>query len=436
VLGWAGVAGLVLCGLVLQVGSMFPGYAALWPTVSAVLVLMAGATGSGVGADRWLSSRPLEYLGNLSYALYLWHWPVLLFYLVTRDREKVGLLGGTFIIGLSLALSVLTYHFVETPVRESKRGLLARWNGYRFGVAALIPVLLLAGTWQAVATSRSESSVVSVGDPDHPGAQSRLPGFDYRVDGSVEPVPSFVALTDDWPAMTKGSCETSPRNAELQVCTYASTAAPERWLALLGDSHADQYTTTLLELADKRNWGIIRMVKGACPFSVDADAMPGDPGCIQWNADAAEELIERRPDAVLALSTRDVRPGLTEYTPPGFVEQWRKLEPAGIPVLAIRDNARHSFSLPDCAASKGPDSPECATPRAELFAQQAPYESIPDIPSNVSFLDFTDYYCLERTCPALIGNVLVHMDSHHISSTYMRTLAPIAERKIDEALGW
>jgi peptidoglycan/LPS O-acetylase OafA/YrhL len=436
VLGWAGVAGLVLCGLVLQVGTVFPGYAALWPTMSAVLVLLAGTTGSGLGADRVLSSRPLEYVGNLSYALYLWHWPVLLFYLVTRDRTEVGLLGGGFVIGVSMGLSVLTYHFIETPVRESKSALLSRWAGYRFGVAALVPVLLVAGTWQAVATNRAGSSVTTLEDPDHPGAQAMLPGFEYRGDENAESVPSFVALTDDWPAMTKGSCSPSPRNDDLQICTYSPSQAPQRWIALVGDSHADQYTSSLLELADRRDWGIIRMVKGACPFSVDADAMPGDQGCIRWNADVADELIERRPDAVLTLATRDVRAGLTEYTPSGFVEQWRVLEQAGIPVLAFRDNARHDFSLPDCAAAKGGDSPDCATPRAELFAPQPPYEAIADVPLNVSFLDFTDYFCTEQVCPAEIGNVLVHMDSHHISATYMRTLAPVVERKIDAAMGW
>ena len=81
-MGWVGLVGLLACGAVLQVGNIFPGIAALWPTGCAVLVLLAGSPGARWGADRLLTSRPLRYVGDLSYPLYLWHWPVLVFTLV------------------------------------------------------------------------------------------------------------------------------------------------------------------------------------------------------------------------------------------------------------------------------------------------------------------------------------------------------------------
>ncbi len=86
-LGWIGLVGLLACGAVLRVGAVFPGIAALWPTGCAVLVLLAGDTGARCGADRLLTSRPLRYVGDLSYPLYLWHWPVLVFCLVL-DRAR------------------------------------------------------------------------------------------------------------------------------------------------------------------------------------------------------------------------------------------------------------------------------------------------------------------------------------------------------------
>lgn len=63
-LGWAGVAELVGRGSALTVAAQFPGYVALWPTLSAAAVLIAGVTASRVGADRLLASRPLRYLGG------------------------------------------------------------------------------------------------------------------------------------------------------------------------------------------------------------------------------------------------------------------------------------------------------------------------------------------------------------------------------------
>ncbi|GAB3477391.1 peptidoglycan/LPS O-acetylase OafA/YrhL [Amycolatopsis cihanbeyliensis] len=435
-LGWIGVFGLASCGMLLQVGTVFPGYAALWPTMAAVLVIVAGATDSRLGADRILAARPLEYVGNLSYALYLWHWPVLLFYLVIRDREEVGWRGGAAIIGLSFVLAALTYHLVEKPVRDSRIGVRSRWGSYRFGAATLVPVLIAAGAWQAVATQRVGESTIEVGDPDHPGAAAMAPGFTYTGAEEVEPAPSLVALPEDW-AGIPGPCPRPSSNEELEVCANGVDAAgAEKRVVIVGDSHIQQYLAAFLPMAERRNWQLSAILKGACPFSVDADAMPGDAGCIQWNADVADYLAETRPDAVVTLATRDVRAGPTEYTPPGYVEQWRAMERAGIPVVAIRDNARHDFSGPACVERHGPESVECSTPRGALFAERPPYAAIPDVPSNVSFLDFTDYYCTELACPSLIGNVLVYLDGHHLSATYMSTMSPIIEQQFVSVLGW
>jgi peptidoglycan/LPS O-acetylase OafA/YrhL len=149
-LGWLGLVGLVACGLVLQVGSVFPGWAALWPTLCTATVITAGATGSRLGADRLLSARPVRYVGDLSYALYLWHWPVLVFYLVVRGRREVGWLSGAFVIGTSVALAVATHHPVEVPVRHSGVGEVRAWRAHVLGAAAMVPVLVAAFAWQAV----------------------------------------------------------------------------------------------------------------------------------------------------------------------------------------------------------------------------------------------------------------------------------------------
>src|SRR5690606_28186542 len=167
VLGWLGVAGLVSCGLVLQVGTMFPGYVALWPVLSAAFVLVAGQTGTVFGADRFLSSRPLKYLGDISFSLYLWHWPVLLFYLMARDQATVGWRGGAAIIAASLVLAMLTYHLVEEPVRRAKVDVRSDWGSYRIGAATLAVVLAVAGAWQLTAVQKA-NFVPKEDDPRHP----------------------------------------------------------------------------------------------------------------------------------------------------------------------------------------------------------------------------------------------------------------------------
>ncbi|WP_257879691.1 acyltransferase family protein [Kocuria flava] len=90
VLGWAGLVSMVLVGVLVDVQGAFPGWIALWPLLSAAAVIVAGSSGSRWGVDRVLASGPLVRLGDAAYALYLVHWPLLITYLVVRDRPVAG----------------------------------------------------------------------------------------------------------------------------------------------------------------------------------------------------------------------------------------------------------------------------------------------------------------------------------------------------------
>ncbi|MEU3270184.1 acyltransferase family protein [Saccharomonospora sp. NPDC006951] len=431
--GWLGVIGLVSCGLILQVGTVFPGYAALWPTMSAALVLLAGATDSKAGADRFLSSRPLIYLGNLSYSLYLWHWPVLIFYMIVRGRDEVGLRGGAVVIAASVVLSILTYHIVEKPVRDSKIGVKNKWGAYRFGVAALVVVLGVAGAWQVVSKQRA-SFALDLDDPDHPGAQvMSASGPILNLEADI--VPPFAALPEQFDTFEDEECTTSARHEELRVCTVDPTEPPQRRLVVVGDSHSQQYIAALRPLVEKRGWQIISMGRGGCPLTATQD-LPNNEECVPWNAAVIEEIIETKPDAVMTMGTRDVRVGLKEWTPEGYVAQWQRLNEAGIPVVAMRDNPRFSFEPSECVQMHGVDAAQCSTPRAEMYPLKAPYETDPTIPPNVSFVDLSNYYCTADTCPPVIGNVLVYMDDNHVTAAYMETLSSVVDEHLVDALGW
>jgi len=425
VLGWAGVVGLVLCGLVLQVGTVFPGYAALWPTLCAVLVLLAGTTGSAVGADRILGSRPVRYVGDLSYALYLWHWPVLLFYLTYRNQPEVALRGGAVIIAISFGLAVLTHHLIEEPARKSRFGEPTGWGAYRFGAVLLVAALGAAVAWQGYTDRRAEFAI-SVDDPNHPGAAAQYPGFRYRGEPNVEPLPPLVALPHEWASAEGMDCE--PNNT---VCTQRPAGTPTKKVVIIGDSHIQQYLSAMRPIAEQRDWELTSFLMGSCPFALDTDEFA--PYCKKWNIEAAARIIDLAPDAVITLATYDVRVGQTEKTPPGFVNGWRTLTEAGIPVVAVRDTPRHPFDPGSCVQANGPDA--CATPRAELYADVPPYQELP-VPPGVSFMDLTPFFCTAEVCPSLIGNVWVYMDFNHPTSAYMRTMSPVVAEQLSAVLGW
>src|SRR4029078_13636281 len=94
-----------------------PAHAALCAVCSTMLVMMAGNSGSRFGADRFLSTKPLVYLGGISYAVYLWHWPVLGFYSCFNGDFTVGLVAGLGVMAASIALAAISTRLVEAPIR-------------------------------------------------------------------------------------------------------------------------------------------------------------------------------------------------------------------------------------------------------------------------------------------------------------------------------
>src|SRR3712207_2383783 len=115
VLGWGGVLALIACGAVLDGAHQFPGWQAAWPVLCAVAVIVAGDSGGRAGVHRALSRPAARWLGRVSYTLYLWHWPVLVLYLVRSGRDTPSLLGALAVIALSLVLAAVTHRLVERP---------------------------------------------------------------------------------------------------------------------------------------------------------------------------------------------------------------------------------------------------------------------------------------------------------------------------------
>ena len=424
--GWVGVLGLVACGFVLDGGSMFPGYEALWPTLCAALVLLGGVTRSRYGVHRLLVLRPVQFLGGVSYPLYLWHWPMLVLFMVARDQDEIGVLGGIAVIAVSVVLAVLTSRFVESPLRRPR---ISDGDAYRYGAAAVTVVLLAAAVWQFAAAQR-EIPTDGLGGPQYPGAAA-------LVDGEPEPAPLMpapVSVYEDWVWVQDWDC-TPLAEVRSDICTQPVEAPPERRILVVGDSHLEQLIAALVPIARQHDWQLIGALRGACPFSTVSEVDPNDAECVAWNAAVNDKIAELRPDAVVTLATRDVRSGPTEQTPAGFVEQWWRLYDLDIPVLAVRDNPRFAYDVPDCVRQHGRDEDPCGVDRDAVYASDPPYTLLPNVPPNVSFLDLADYLCDDTRCPAEIGNVLVYLDDNHLTASYATTMAAVIEDQVVAAVG-
>jgi peptidoglycan/LPS O-acetylase OafA/YrhL len=418
-LGWTGVVGLLLCGLVLNVATLFPGYAALWPTACAVLVLLTGTSGSRWGVDRLLATRAARYLGDLSYALYLWHWPLLVLVLAGSQRTSVDLGGGALIVVASLAVAAITHHLVERPAMRRAGPRLRR----TLAAGTALMVLSAAG-WQAAALAAPADATIET----HPGALA-LAGAETL---PATALPPLLTVSEDWVRIERWDCRPMAR-FPMDVCAQPVDHEPARRIVVVGDSHTQQLIGALAPVVENHGGQVIAIVRGACPFSTASEVVPDDPECLAWLDAAGAEITDLHPDLVVTLASREVRPGRTEHTPPGFVEQRWRLHDIGIPVLAVRDNPRFDHSQPDCLAQHGRSAPECGIARAAVYASEPPWTELP-VPPTVTFLDLADQLCDAEQCPAEIGNVVVYMDDNHLTATYTRTMASAVDAYLEPIL--
>lgn len=434
VVGWTGLAALLVLGMVLDVRGGFPGFLALWPVLCAAAIVAAGAPdGRGAGPARMLASRPLRALGRDAYALYLVHWPVLITFLVVNDREEVGVVGGIGIVALSLILARVLTRVVDAPLRGWRRSDRSPLVPLAIVAAAVSVVALPVGAWQATTWAR-ERAVEARATVMNPGAGVlRDPALaEIPADAPVLPLPTL--LEAEWQQSDRGctgewETQTAILNGTCGETEHITRA--RRTVAVIGDSHAQQISAALFPAAADNGWAVVSLIKGGCSMGLDEPGL--DDQCDQWREESLE-LVERvRPDAVLTVLTRSDPGEDDEQLRPGIERFLDRMQDAGIPVLGVRDNPRFAYDMFECVI--GAEDPlDCAAPRSASLADRNPAEVLADRP-GLSLLDLTPWICPDDLCVGVIGNVAVYRDDNHLTRSYARTLAPNLSEQLPERLG-
>jgi peptidoglycan/LPS O-acetylase OafA/YrhL len=150
VAAFAGIAMIVFPAFLYNDATAFPGVSALVPCAGAGLIIAAGEHGSSM-VGKALAQRPVVFVGLISYSLYLWHWPVIVFqntFHLLVDRHGSDALSKLSAFALSLILAVISWRFVETPFREGprrpKRRALFLSAGVAAGVITAMGVVMIA----------------------------------------------------------------------------------------------------------------------------------------------------------------------------------------------------------------------------------------------------------------------------------------------------
>ncbi|WP_420369217.1 acyltransferase family protein [Curtobacterium sp. L1-20] len=442
---WVGFATIAGSFLLFTAALPFPGWIAVVPVVGALLVIACGDPETPDAPGMLYRWRPVQWAGDVSYSLYLWHWPLVVL-VPAATGTALGTRAKVAILVASVLLAAVTKVVVEDPVRS--RPFLAdrpaRWTVVAVA-ASLVPVLVVSTVASADAGRRIDAeraaaaaflargdecvgaaAVVGTDCPTTPATSVLLPGLD-------------AAQTDD---VNTPACWSRNTESAVKVCGHGPAPdAAALTVALIGDSHSNQYLAALERLADEAHWHVDVYGKSGCAWTsaVQEDAPDWVSRCESWKRSLQGELAVRKPYDVILTSYQRQSPfveperGTREQSiVDGFVDTWSRQTARGTKVVAIRDNPGTRDDYLTCVERHLDTDPgaACAVPRTDALgttdAQVAAVRAV----RGASLLDLTDLMCGPEACEPVVGNVVVYRDPRHLTSTFTRSLAPMIRQGV------
>ncbi|MFW0793762.1 acyltransferase family protein [Gordonia sp. CPCC 205515] len=436
-LGVFALALIITCGWWIAGVQQYPGAWALVPVGATLLLIWTGAQ-QGAPVTRALAHPRLVWLGSIAYALYLWHWPLLIFYLAWRYQDDVNWLEGTAILAVSVVLAWATTKFIEAPMRSGRATTLPR--AYRRALLGIILVSsVIAGSTVVVWQYNAANATVNTANLDprlYPGARAFLDGAPVP---KVDPQPSPEVADKDWPITSYDSIISGWKDPSIKVGVYGDKTAT-RTIALVGGSHAEYWITALDDIGKRHGFRVTTYLKVGCALTTShVFTWFGQKyyQCNDWSRRVMDRLAVDKPDVVFTNSTRPVEQGPGDYVPQDYRDIFAQFRDRGQQVVAVRDNpwAHGKLKPPECLA-EGKKPQVCGVPRDLALAPTDPALAIaPDYP-NMTFLDYSDGMCTATYCPAVVGNILLWHDYHHLTATFVRSLIPYVEQDLQTSLHW
>lgn len=414
-LGVIGIVFVLLAGTWFDTRTLYPGIAALLPTLGTVFILRAGATRPLTGISRVLTIVPLQWIGGLSYGWYLWHWLVLVTARVFDPNPTLPVRIGLMLVALALAIASL--HLVENPIRRNR--VLARRPLVSLGLAsvAILGSVALALVW-------------------------RQASFTWAM---LPEQQQYTRARADAPSVYGDDCHADAyvTSIDLARCTYGNKNGTGT-VVLFGDSHAAQWFPALEAIATQKGWRLISLTKAACQpaelslyYRVVGRSYDE---CTEWRQSAVDAMIELQPELVVVASVSKARVNLATWEQASSALLAR-LSPAARKIILLRDTPIPGFDVPTCLARRAWNpilwaQQSCAIKSAAANPKKLSkiQELQADKFDNVFIVDMNRFICSSEPCPAEINSTIVYRDESHLSKNFVKNLAPALSKQIDAAI--
>jgi peptidoglycan/LPS O-acetylase OafA/YrhL len=447
-----GIAAILASSVVLTGATRFPGWVAIIPVGGAVLVMIFGGRSDGRIRTPFIWMRPIEFIGAVSFAMYLWHWPLIVLGPSVLGRP-LNTCDKFVILFASIALAWLTKITVEDPLRRSKILGTKSWRTFAMGAIATaltIALALGAGTWAnsinaeiaaenakkvARALVKPSTSCLGAFAMSHPADCPDIftVSAKYGPDVAKDDWGPIAGVNKDGTMPTSTCTKFGPDNA-YSDCLLVDSGASAPGMVIVGDSHALALLEPIAVVARAQKITLHAILKNSCtptqPQQYDNQA--NRAACNDWRY-AMMTYVAEMPHVSTVIAAGYTRKEgwkdsaqskssiMRDYT--GLWSQWVD---AGKKILVVEDVPMTSGqSVPECVKDHPGVVDPCSVTRAKSLTPDIVVDAVAyaDDP-NIQLMSLNDAFCDKTTCHAVIGATIAYRDSHHLSATFALTLVP------------
>jgi peptidoglycan/LPS O-acetylase OafA/YrhL len=447
-----GLGAIAVSTMVLTEATPFPGTAALLPVLGTAALIVAGEGERSTAVGRTLAAGPLVLIGDWSYSIYLWHWPVIVLVRSNLGPERFGSITVRLLtLAVVFALSWATFKWVETPFRTGRtwrrtgRALLI----YPVSVAAALATVLVAS--QDLSYRLGEwSDEPAIEAADYQGRRLGEDSYVALVRASVLAAKDGRAVPSD---LTPGLLELRSQTASLGKCDYRTGTtdlcpigdpAAERSIVVLGDSHARALSPAVEEIGREHGYRVYVLVYSGCTATalqqIDRDTGRLWTECEEFKVWARNTIADLSPDLVVVstsagrlidpetgetLTARDGR--YDSALERGWTQLFDDLKVDADQVYVVGNTPKLPQETGVCLTDGHPDLGDCAFPPGSYAVREARTSFAAADAAGVGFVDASKWFCAQGLCPSVVGNYITMRDSHHMTPDYSRWLAtPLA----------
>jgi len=453
-----GLLGIASAVLLFNPQTAFPGYAALLPVLGAALLLGVGGLPGGerTGVARLLSWGPARLIGDWSFSLYLWHFPVLRIAGAHWGERSLSPLHLVTALGAIVALSALTFYLVEQPFRRGRWWRLPRVAValYPASVGILLLALVAGNGWvdRRLGVNDDNPAITSA---DYEGGPERLSEDPVRAlvqasvlaarDGRPVPgrlVPALRGIRQDTAPL--GECDY--RTGTTRLCPVGDTDAA-RSMVVIGDSHARAWTPATNLMGERFGYTAYNLVYSGCPASqaerLDPVTKREWPECNDFKEWTLATIAELEPELVLVSSAALPKvialdgTSVVGFTKPkkfravqldGMRRELEMIRALGPDVALLANTPKLPREPGVCLSSGVADLGGCLFDAgADARRYQLGFAKV-GRQVGATVVDAEKWFCYQQQCPSVVGNYVTMRDSEHMTTEYSRTLAgPLAE---------